>query len=179
MLDSLDTLKTLLANQYEAALCMLNACIVRCPDKLWNAPVAKWNFCQVAFHTLFFADYYLGEGGERGEDSFRKQPFHRDNAEVFRDYEEFQDRDPLLLYHKPSVLRYLQNCRTKVRDVIASSTADVLGAPCGFAPKTFSRAELHVYNIRHIHHHAAQLTLRLRLDTPVNSPWVGSGWREL
>jgi hypothetical protein len=42
----------------------------------------------------------------------------------------------------------------------------------------FSRAELHVYNIRHIHHHAAQLSLRLRLDTGRGVDWVGSGWRE-
>ena len=175
----LDTLKTLLANQYEASLCMLNACIVRCPEESWNAPVAQWVFCQVAFHTLFFADYYLGEGGEGGEDTFRKQRFHRDNPQFFRDYEEFQDRVPRLRYDRPSILRYLQFCRTKARDTLASSTAESLSAPCGFAPKTFSRAELHVYNIRHIHHHAAQLTLRLRLDTPIDVPWVGSGWREL
>jgi hypothetical protein len=41
-----------------------------------------------------------------------------------------------------------------------------------------SRAELYVYNLRHIQHHAAQLSLRLRLDHGVNIAWVGSGWRE-
>ena len=39
----------------------------------------------------------------------------------------------------------------------------------------FTRAELHLYNIRHIQHHAAQLILRLRLDTDVDIPWVGRG----
>ena len=41
------------------------------------------------------------------------------------------------------------------------------------------RAELHVYSIRHIQHHAAQLSLRLRLDAGVAIPWIGVGWREV
>lgn len=178
MLDTTNTLKTLLANQYEASLCMLNASIVRCPESLWNAPVAKWKFCQVAFHTLFFDDYYLGEDRAGDASSMKQQPFHKENAPFFRDYEELQDRDPQLLYDRPAILRYLQYCRGKARDVIAASTAETLAAPCGFPRKTFSRAELLVYNMRHIHHHAAQLALRLRLDTPLDLPWVGSGWKE-
>ena len=41
-----------------------------------------------------------------------------------------------------------------------------------------SRAELYVYNTRHLQHHAAQLSLRLRLDAGVHTPWFGGGWRE-
>jgi hypothetical protein len=40
------------------------------------------------------------------------------------------------------------------------------------------RAELHVYNIRHIQHHSAQLIMRLRLDCDVDVPWISSGWRD-
>jgi hypothetical protein len=43
---------------------------------------------------------------------------------------------------------------------------------------SLSRAELHIYNIRHIQHHAGQLSLRLRLETGEGVDWVGSGWRE-
>jgi hypothetical protein len=50
---------------------------------------------------------------------------------------------------------------------------------CGFARRTFSRAELYAYNTRHIQHHAAQLSLRLRIDAGVDIPWIGLGWREL
>ena len=52
-----DTLKELLANQYEAVLSMLNTCIDRCPETVWNSRVANYRFCQVAFHTLFWADF--------------------------------------------------------------------------------------------------------------------------
>jgi hypothetical protein len=169
----LDTLKELIANQFEAALCTLNFCIERCPEPAWNARVANLKFCQAAFHTLFYADLYLGHSPE----SFKEQPYHRENARFFGDYEEFEDRAPQALYDKTSIRIYLQHCRAKALKTIASETAESLKAPCGFGRRSFSRAELHVYNIRHIQHHAAQLSLRLRLDHNEEIPWVGSGWK--
>jgi len=169
------TLKQLITNQYEAAFCTLGLCVDRCPESAWDSPVANLKFCQVAFHTLFFADYYLGRNAE----SLRAQPFHLDNAEFFRDYEELQPRRQELLYDRPSIKKYLEHCREKASTVVAGETEKALGGPCGFEPKTFSRAELHVYNIRHIQHHAAQLSLRLRIDSGIDIPWVGSGWRDV
>ena len=169
-----DTLKRLLTNQYEAALCTLNVCIERCPEQSWYAPVANLKFCQAAFHTLFFADLYLAPD----EDTFRRQPFHRENAFFFGDYEELEDRAQRNLYDKPAISKYLAYCRGKASDVIGGETAETLAGPAAFGRK-FNRAELHVYNIRHIQHHAAQLGLRLRLDHKIDLPWVSSGWREL
>jgi hypothetical protein len=120
-------------------------------------------------------DYYLGQD----EHSLRDQPFHREHAEFFRDYEELEHREPELLYDRPSIQSYLAHCRSKASQAIAAETAESLAAPCGFGRKTFSRAELHVYNIRHIQHHAAQLSLRLRIDFREDIPWIGSGWRDV
>ncbi len=169
-----DVMKELLAHQYEAALCTLGKCIQACPAASWEAPVANIKFCQVAFHTLFFTDYYLGKNHEAMKD----QAFHHNRPEFFRDYEEMQPRPQVLLYPREEVLEYLAFCRDKARETLAEETVEVMAAPCGFPRKTFSRAELHVYNLRHIQHHAAQLSLRLRLDTGVDIPWVGSGWRD-
>lgn len=171
----LDTYKELIGNQFEAALCTLSACIERCAESDWNSPVGNLKFCQVAFHALFYADFYLGPNS----DDFRRQSFHREHADFFRDYEEFEDRVQVLLYDKPTIKTYLDFCRQKAADVIAAETAESLGGPSGFARRTFSRAELHVYNLRHIQHHAAQLSLRLRLDSQQDIPWIGSGWREV
>lgn len=168
-----DTLKELLRNQYEAAFCTLSKAIEACPDDSWHEPVASWKFCQVAFHTLFFADYYLGET----PDGLKDQEFHLSHPEFFRDYEEMQPREQILLYERDDICEYLDFCRDKARRTIAKETAEMLAAPCGFPSKTFRRAELHVYNLRHIQHHAAQLSLRLRLDGTGDVPWVGSGWR--
>src|SRR5687767_4124536 len=96
-----DTLKELLANQFEAVLSMLNMCIDRYPETVWNSRVANYQFCQVVFHTLFWADFYLGQDDDK--ESFRRQPFHRANERFFGDYEEFEDRAPVSLYDKTSL----------------------------------------------------------------------------
>ncbi len=172
-LSVLDTLRELIGNQLQAALRTLGWPIDKCPEAAWDAPIANLAFCQVAFHTLFFTDFYLGTS-ERG---FREQQFHRDNPRFFRDYEELEDRKQVLLYDRVTIKAYLEHCRTKGQAVLAEETADTLGAPCGFTSREFSRAELYIYTTRHIQHHAAQLALRLRLDYQQDTPWFGSGWR--
>ncbi|MBI3659351.1 hypothetical protein HY230_02615 [Candidatus Acetothermia bacterium] len=97
----------------------------------------------------------------------------------FRNYEELEDRKPELLYDKPSIKTYLEHCRNKASQVIAAETAETLKARAGFKGREFPRAELHVYNIRHIQNHAAQLNLRLYIDHNEDIVWVGSGWREV
>lgn len=93
-----DTYKQLTINQFHAALCTLNLCIDRCPESHWDAPVVNLKFCQVVFHTLFFADYYLQPSDDA--QAIREQPFHRDHASYFRDYEELRDVRQQLLYDK-------------------------------------------------------------------------------
>jgi hypothetical protein len=170
-----DEFKLLIGNQFEAAFCTLGACVDRCPEANWCRPVGNLKFCQVAFHTLLFADVYLG----KDERSVRDQPFHRQHAAVFADYEELEDRVPQAVYDKPFIRAYLGHCRAKARQAIAAETEQSLVHRPGFEGREFSRAELHVYSIRHIQHHAAQLSLRLRIDAGIEIPWIGSGWREL
>ena len=171
----LETVKTLLTSQFEASLCTISHCVVKCPDELWNVPVAKYPFCQVAFHVLFFADFYLGTDAE----SQRQQPFHLAHPNLFGDYEQLQDREPESLYDGSQIEAYLDFCRSKAVATVAAETEQDLCAPAKFARRSFSRAELHVYNIRHVQHHAAQLILRLRLGSDVDIPWIGAGWREI
>lgn len=171
----LDTFKQLIANQFEAVLCTLNICVDKCPKSAWDAPVVNHAFCQTVFHTLFYTDCHLGQNDE----SFRTEPFHRENEHVFRDYEELEDRKPVLLYDKPWIKTYLDYCRNRASQSIAAETAESLNARCGFERLSFSRAELYVYTIRHIQHHSGQLIMRLRLDETADIPWVKSGWREL
>ncbi len=169
----LDAFKTLVTKQYEAALSMLKASVNSCPDAVWNSRGANYKYCQLVFHTLIFTDLYLGPDVE----SLRRQPFHLRNERIFGDYEEFEDRPLVRLYDKAFILAYLEHCRRKVSEVIEGEAADTLSALSG-TRKALSRAELHIYNIRHIQHHAGQLSLRLRLETGEGVEWVGSGWRE-
>jgi hypothetical protein len=169
-----DTVKENITNQFEAALSTLNFCIDKCPEAAWNGPVVNLKFCQAVFHTLFYTDFYLGQTDE----DFRREPFHRENAHVFRDYEELEPRAPVHLYDKAWIKTYLQYCLKRGREVLASETAESLAAKTKFPRKDFSRAELYVYNMRHLQHHSAQLIMRLRLDYEVDAPWFSSGWKE-
>jgi hypothetical protein len=173
----LETVKTLLANQYEAVLSMLKAAVDQCPDTLWHEQVASYPYDRVVFHTLFFTDLYLGFD----HTSFLRQPFHLDNQALFAglslDVEPFEDPAPRR-HDKASLLAYLEFCRRKAAEAMAAETEETLTGPEPGPRPGFSRAELHVYNIRHVHHHAAQLGLRLRLETGEGVEWVGSGWHE-
>ncbi|MGE0479188.1 MAG: DinB family protein [Phycisphaerae bacterium] len=171
----IDVLRTTVLHQFEAALATLNLCIERCPEPAWAARVANYTFSQAAFHTLFYADYYLQPTSD--QDGFRAQPYHREHADFFRDYEEFEDRPPRHHYDRAAVRRYVEHVRQKAALVIAAETAESFAGRSGFEWLAFSRLEAHVYNTRHVQHHAAQLILRLRLDFQAEMPWVKSGWR--
>ncbi len=168
----IETFRASLGQQFEAALRTLQHCIQACPAAAWNRPVARYPFCQVVFHTLFFTDYYLGPNPA----AFRGQAFHRSQADLFADYEQLEDCEPVSLYEKEPLETYLDFCRTKVASVLAEETEASLAAPTQFPRRDFSRAELYPYTLRHLQHHTAQLILRLRLDTDVDIPWYGSGW---
>ncbi|HXF82294.1 MAG TPA: DinB family protein [bacterium] len=173
----LELTRSLLVNQYAAALSMLKAAVTQCPQGAWDAPVASHRFSQVVFHTLYFTDLYLGREDEA---AFRAQPVHRELAPLFAHLpakvEPFEDPVPRS-YDRALLLAYLEFCRRKAAEIVAAETEETLRAAEIFGG-AFSRAELHVYNIRHVHHHAAQLSLRLRLDSGRGVAWVGSGWRE-
>lgn len=169
----LATTKELIACQFEAALCMLRFCVDLCPNEAWQKAVANRPFSQTVFHTLFFTDYYL----EPRDETIPDQPFHRENAEFFGDYEQIQPVEPTSTYERREIERYLAFCREKAIRVVSAETEESLCAPADFKRRQCSRAELHVYNMRHIQHHAAQLSLRLRLDHGTDVPWVGHEWR--
>jgi len=167
-----ENFKKLIRNQYEAAFRTLKHGIDGCSDSAWNQPVCNHQFCQTMFHTLFFADVYLGENPEIVEE----QEFHKQHADAFAGYEEWENRPPEKTYTREFIEAYLNHCREKAKSLIDQITEEQLGQPSGFSWIKGTAAEVHVYNIRHIQHHAAQLSLRLRLDSQVDVPWVKSGW---
>lgn len=168
----LETMKQLTLCQYEAALAMLGQCIEKCPEDSWSGPVCDFSFRHVCFHALFFTDLYLCGN----EEKFRAQPFHSDNAEFFDGYQELRMDSGQSTATRPAIVKYLHHCRDLAGTIVNSETESSLQAACDFPWLDFSRAEQHVYNIRHIHHHAAQLSLKLRIDHGIDSGWVKSGW---
>jgi len=78
---------------------------------------------------------------------------------------------PNRVYTKEELLNYLEHGRQKSRKVIDSLTEETAHQPCGFK-KDLTVAELYLYNMRHLQHHAAQLNLLLRQQTDSAPRWV-------
>jgi uncharacterized damage-inducible protein DinB len=161
--------KDLCRSQFRSALRTLEQAIQATNDQAWNEEHLDGTVSQVVFHTLFFADLYLNPG----EEGFQEQDFHTQNRPFFQDYEEMEDQVPVNTYSRKDCLKYLNFCFSKLEDVLESEDEKVLAGPSGFSWRTCSRAELHIYNMRHIQHHAAQLGLRLQLAGKDPLRWVG------
>lgn len=152
--------------QFEASLAMLDQCIRDCPDEHWDSPIAKYPFWLVAYHTLYCTDGYLVSS----QDAWQPHPvFHpAGRADIDAEY-------PSKRFTKQELGEYVRFCVGRARAVLGEETLESLEGPSGFARLAFSRAELHLYNLRHIQHHSGQLGAFLR-RVKIASPWVKSGW---
>jgi DinB superfamily len=157
--------------QFEAALAMLSHCVDVCPVEHWEEKIANNTFRQVAYHALFFADYYLSPN----EESFQLRALHERGGD---------ERLPQVSagLSQAETISYVAVCRQKAIDVLASETPVTLAGRSGFSARQISRVELHLYNIRHLQHHVGQLSAYLRRTDPsfaesVALRWIGSGWQ--
>ena len=168
-----DQLNRILLSQFEAALAMLNQCIDACLPEHWEGKIANDSFRQIAYHTLFFTDLYLTPD----ESQFVLRDLHQRGGD-----ERGPDLSPGL--PRAETLRYAGICLEKGRTILAAETPTTLAGPSGFSWLPFSRAEAHIYNIRHIQHHAGALGAYLRrVDEGLRDPkskvlgWVRTGWK--
>jgi len=164
--------RQIVTSQYEAALCMLRQCVECCPSGHWESPIAKGTFRWVAYHTLFFTDLYLTTSNE----AFQLRELHARGGD---------EREPAMCegLSQAETLEYLAICRQKALAALDGETSESLAGPSGFSWYPVTRGEMHLINVRHIQHHAGQLSAFLRkLDEDdryaQSLRWVRSGWRE-
>lgn len=155
-------------NQFGAAIDMLDNAIQACPDDLWQArlfseqPPEFAEFWYVAYHCLFWLDFYLSE---TAEGFAPPAPFTLSEFDA--------GLLPERVYSKEELRTYLQYGRSKCRTTIESMT-DFM-APQQVRPnwRIESVAELLIYNLRHVQEHAAQLALFLGQNVGSAPGWVG------
>lgn len=165
--------RTIIGSQFRAALAMLEQCIEACPDDHWDAPIAKYPFWQVVYHTLCFVDCYLTLSNDafiRAVEARATQPFNPQP----RGMAELEEENPSRRFTRDEMRRYTAMCRQKLDATIASESDATIEGPSGFAWLKFSRAELHLYNMRHVQHHTGQLSASLR-RAGVETRWVKMG----
>ncbi|MBE0634683.1 DinB family protein [Candidatus Bipolaricaulota bacterium] len=158
------------SSQIRAALRMLCRAIDDCPDDLWNRPSDHNPFWVLAYHTLYFAHLYLSPS----EEAF--DPFDRQVAGYSgygrTDLGDWVELTPKDVFGKVDVLAYCDHIDGRVAELVASTPFD---AESGFSWLKFSKGEAHLYNLRHIQHHAGQLTERLRQEAKIGGRWIFDG----
>lgn len=161
---TLTSIRIAFGSQYHAALHTLEQTIQNCPEKLWTDPQYPNPYWQVAYHALYYAHLYL----EQNLEAFQPWTKHREDHEQFK-----AAPDTLSAYTKEEVLEYCQFCRTKVDQ--AMDHLDLNHPESGFSWYKMPKLEHQIVNIRHIQHHAAQLTDRLRKVENMGTRWVRGG----
>lgn len=161
--------KTIIWQQFGAAIDMLENALLACPEEVWGDRSRRPEFWYVAYHTLFFLDFYLSDSA----DGFTPPaPFtlsELDPAGVLPDR----------VYTKDELRAYLAHGRKKCRAAINALTAERAHQPCGFERRDATVAELFLYDMRHVQHHAAQLNLILRQTIDSAPGWVSKAKTKL
>ena len=156
------TWKAILWQQFGAAIDMLENAVIACPDAVWDDRARQPEFWYVAYHTLFFLDYYLTESVET---FVPPAPFtleELDPAGVL----------PARPYTKAELQTYLDHGRQKCRLAIKTMTPEKARERRRFSWGEVSVAELLLYNMRHVQHHTGQLNLILRQAVDSAPGWV-------
>lgn len=159
---NITTLRIILRQQLGAAIDMLENAIRACPDDLWGDRLQKPEFWYIAYHTLFFLDFYMSDSLD---DFAPPAPFtlsELDPAGVL----------PERVYSKNELQSYLEHGRNKSRAAIEALTDENANQRFKYGRIDISRVELFPYKIRHVQHHAAQLNLILRQKIDSAPRWV-------
>jgi hypothetical protein len=165
------TLRTIIWQQFGAAIDMLEKALRACPDGLWNDSL--WNdtnmrpefsaFWYIGYHTLFWVDLYL----TGSVDGFTPPaPFTLDELDP-------AGRLPDRPYTREELLAYLGHGRKKLWATAATLTDEKAAQLCRFPWGEVSFLELLLDNMRHVQEHGAQLNMYLGQKVSSNSRWVG------
>lgn len=154
--------RTIIWQQFGAAIDMLENGIAACSDELWGDRSQRPEFWYIVYHTLFFLDLYLS-GSVEG--FAPPAPFTLDELDP-------AGLLPERVYTKDELQTYLKHGRQKGRAVIETLTNEKAHERCQFSWGEVSYAELLLYNMRHVQHHAAQLNLILRQKIDSAPGWV-------
>ena len=151
--------KETLWKQFGASIDMLKNAISLCTDELWHNDKKFW---YVAYHCLFYLDYYLTPEPNQFSPPSPYTLSELDPSGVMPDR----------VYTKEELLSYLNYGRNKCHKLIANLTDEIANNRWVNEYMNYSVLELLLYNMRHVQHHAAQLNLLLRQGINKAPGWV-------
>jgi hypothetical protein len=177
--DPLGELRPILKSQYHATLAMLRQAVELCPDELWTSLELTNPYWRVAYHTLYYTHLYLQPTAE----TFRAWEHHQTNIQHMDDVPAPPEIEALLEpphrppqtgepYTKTEILAYWDLCDAMVDAAV--DALDLTSPRSGFPWSGDSKMEHQISSLRHIQHHTAQLSDRLRATAGVGVAWVGA-----
>ena len=162
-----------MGRQSVAALQMVREAIDLCPDELWDDRSEGTPFWHIAYHALFYCDFYLSDD----EKAFEAPDFYVEKHHFLPgDYKEYAGivKTPEECYTKDQLLGYADHCIEKCWKVFDSMTEKRVLERCGFWWYKLNVGEFLVNNLRHTQHHGAQLALILRRKADLGVDWMGT-----
>jgi hypothetical protein len=165
--------QSVINRQFAAAIQMVQAAVEACPDGLWDDRSHGTPFWHLAYHTLFYADFYFSPNPE----SFQAREFHSHNANFLPgDYAQYAGvvSTPENALTKTQLLDYAAHCLRKCDETLPRLTAEAALQRCGFPWYNLNTGEFLLNSLRHTQHHAGQLALLLRRHASVGVDWLGT-----
>jgi len=155
-------MKSILWQQFGAAVDMLEGALRHCPDNLLSDRAKQPEFWYIAYHTLFYLDLYLSDAQEGFAPP---SPFTLSEMDPAGPM-------PPRVYTREELQAYLDHGRRKARAAIAALTDETARVSRKFGSIEGTFLERLLYNMRHVQHHAAQLNLILRQRIDSAPRWV-------
>ncbi|MBY9012972.1 MAG: DinB family protein [Candidatus Lokiarchaeota archaeon] len=151
--------------QYGAAIAMMKKNIKSCPKEVWDDRASGPPFWQVAYHVMWYLDWYLSDSKEARE-SFKS----KFGEELSQDL----NKAPEIALTQTQLLDYLSDIKEKAKIRFENITTDELLQPSIFEWHGNSVLSSLIYNLRHLMLHIGALNLRLHSKGVKLENWVSS-----
>ena len=165
MNEILKTISDAINGQYGAAIAMLEQNIEKCPNEVWDDRTSGPPFWHVAYHVMWFLDWYLSDS-KIARESF-KSKFGNEHFEQL-------NKTPKMVLTRVQLLEYLSNIKEKAKKRFENITEDHLSEPSIFEWHGSSVLSSLLYNLRHLMLHIGALNLRLHSKGVKLDNWVGN-----
>lgn len=165
--------QTVIGRQFAAAIRMLRSAVEACPDHLWDDHAHGTPFWHLAYHALFYTDFYLSDDAE----GFQARDFHVDKANFLPgDYQQHGGvvTTPEKAFGRDQLLEYADHCLRKSDETFKKLTDKRALERCGFPWYNLNVGEFLLNNLRHTQHHTGQLAVLLRRHANIGVGWLGS-----
>ncbi len=151
--------KEIIWRQFGASIDMLENAVKLCPSEFWDTEKKFW---YMAYHSLFWLDYYL---------TLDPTEFEPPAPYTLSEFDP-NGAMPNRTYTKKELISYLQYSRNKCKNLISNMTDEIATSRWKNDYKDYPVLEILLYNMRHVQHHAAQLNLLLRQEINDSPKWV-------